>query len=140
PFDTDKNVVGTGMMTDGGQFPNLYVRSSQMSAGLPSLIGNDRVVAMRSPRELCNNGLGNFANKDIGSVGFVIYGFNGSGTSMVNMPSAFSVTTGSGWQPMDNLGRQFSVDGVMESANPVYGLNANSSGVLTINPPDANFH
>ena len=140
PFDTAKNVVGTGTMTDGGQFPNLYVRSSQMSAGLPSLIGNDRVVAMRSPRELCNNGLGNFVNKDIGSAGFVIYGFNGSGTSMVNMPSPFAVTTGSGWQQMDNLGRQFSVDGVMQSANPVYGLNANSSGLLTINPPDANFH
>lgn len=140
PFDTNKNVAGAGMMTDGGQFPNLYVKSSQMSSNLPTLIGNDRVVAMRSPRELCNNGLGNFANKEIGSQGFVIYNFNGPSTSMVNMPSSFTATTGSGWQQMDNLGRQFSVDGVMQKANPAYGLNANPSGVLTIKSSDTNFH
>jgi len=140
PFDTSKNVARAGMMTDGGQFPMLYVKSSQMSSNLPSLIGNDRVVAIRSPRELCNYGLGDFANRDIGSQGFLIYNFNGVGNPMVNIPSGFTVTIGSGWQQMDNLGRQFSVDGVMEQANPVYGLNANPTGALTITPADGSFH
>lgn len=142
PFDTTKRAIAVGRLDDGAaQNLTWFINSGNVSAGVSSLTGNTRLVGTKTLADIANQGTGNLMSDNVGSKGYVIYGFNGPNTGITNIPSGFVVTNDSGWTFEQFINQQFSVDGLIETNTPsVKTLRANPTGIISVKPSDANYH
>jgi hypothetical protein len=138
PFDTTQTVLCSGSVTEGGQYSSVIdVSSSAPASGLPSYVGEEHMTATLNPRELDYYGYGNLQNETIGTKGYVIYQYGGSGTTLANLLPGFSVGNWAGFVELPNIDRQYRVDNAL-GANR--GLNASPVGSMNISVTDTNYH
>jgi hypothetical protein len=138
PFDTTKNVFCSGSMSEGGQFtPNVQITSANVTAGLPSYIGSEQMCGILNLQELDGFGYGNLQKEFVGSKGYMVYDWNGSGVNAKNIPANFTLTPGSGWSDIQYLQRQVRLDGTLGSN---MGVMTWGQAPIAISVTDTNFH
>jgi hypothetical protein len=140
PFDTTKNVVAVGRADDNNvyELTNNVVTGND-AANLPALTGNYRYVGMRNLQELDDYGFGRLMNEDVGKCGYVIFDFNGPGANVLNLPADCTMSENGGWQDLGYAARLFANNGTAEGSNPVYMLNGNPVGTITLNSANTNY-
>jgi len=138
PFDTTQSVLAVGRMSEAGQFtPYLEASSAAVAAGQPSLICAEHITGLLNLRELCYYGYGNLMNQFVGSKGYQIFNWGGSGSTLYTVVSPYSIGAGPGWSDIQYLSRQFRVDNVLGSN---HGITAASLGSIPITVGDTNYH
>ncbi len=138
PFDTSQTVLGEGKMDEGSQWiPAIDVSSTAAAAGQPAYLGEEHLSSRLNLREVDDYGYGSLMNENMGSHGYALYSWGGTGSNLINILPPFTVTVGSGWAPVDNLERACRVDNVF-GANK--GGIANLVGSINIGVSDTNFH
>jgi hypothetical protein len=137
PFDTTQTVLCAGSVSEGGPLRVIDVSSSAPISGQPSWIGAEHYTGVLNPRELDDYGYGNLQNETVGTKGYVIYQYGGSGTTLANLLPGFSVANWAGFVELPNLQRQYQVDNV-PGANR--GLAAAPVGTIGIGVTDTNYH
>jgi hypothetical protein len=138
PFDTTQNVLCAGSMSEGQQFtPIVDVSSAAVGTGQPSFLGSEQDTGLLNPRELDYYGYGNLVNELPGSRGYLIYNWSGYEGNITNIPSGFTISTGTGWMDYNYLERQFRVDGNLGVTD---GYVANPLASISIGVNDTNYH
>ena len=138
PFDTTQTVLCAGSVTEGGQFSSVIdVSSSAPASGLPGYVGEEHLTATLNPRELDYYGYGNLQNETIGTKGYVLYQYGGSGTTLANLLPGFSVGNWAGFVELPNVDRQYRLDNALGADR---GLNASPVGSMNISVTDTNYH
>ena len=138
PFDTTQYVLCAGSMAEGGQFtPVIDINTTNAATGLPTLIGSEHLTGTLNPRELDYEGYGNLQNENIGTGGSYLCEIQGTATSFYNVQPAYNGAYGGGWVDINNLERQYRINGTVQMNN---GLAANGYGYLYFGAKDTNYH
>jgi hypothetical protein len=154
PFDSSQTVLCAGSMTEGGQWtPVIDINTNALTDGQPAWIGAEHLTGVLNLRELDDYGYGNLQNESIGTEGFVLYNWQGFGSTLVALSTnvsvgsgsglqpivstIFSIVSGSGWGNIAYLERQYRVNNVLGTN---YGLVSAPLGSINISVSDSKFH
>lgn len=158
PFDTSKSIIAAGHQVTrlsintttygNGHFVSgvmaSEIDSNAPALGIPSFVNTIHVADMLTPQDEGNYGFGSLMNYTIGTKGYVLFNWGGSGTNQENVQSPFAITIGSGWANACFFLRQFYVNGKqgMNPSAPAYGagLQSNPLGTISIGVGDTNYH
>jgi FlgD Ig-like domain len=147
PFDTSKNVIATGLLVDDMVGHNLTLTniSANVSSNFPVFIGMGRYCGSIDYEQMGNEGFTYLKQPQIGSRGYLFYGFNGSGTVVSNLAPGF-VITNSGWGYANYIIRDMVLDGAMDNTsssgdiNYTWAIYPNPTGYIYVHPSDTNYH
>ena len=139
PFDTTQSVIFAGDLAEGGKekLPFIEVSTPAADSGQPCFLDEKHETTVVNWQELCNYGYGNLMNRQIGTKGYVIYNWSGSGGSTNHLLAPTIITPQLNWATEYNLNRYILLDGVGGQTD---GADTFSSGTFNIHPGDTNCH
>ena len=159
PFDTSKSVIAVGhqitrlSLNNYTTYGNGHYVSGVMASEIdsnapalrnPSFINTIHVANTLTTRDEGNYGFGSLMNNTIGTKGYALFNWGGSGSNLENFSSPITIAVGSGWASAGFFLRQFYING-KQGINPLFpnygtGLQSNPLGSINIGVGDTNYY